>query len=80
MSNLKSRVILLLAFFVASCAADGTICSDSPIGGGGKCKVAEEVDEPLICMVIRTYRGHGEGHFPYLEELLHSLKSQTLSR
>lgn len=80
MPNLKSGFILLLAFCVSSFTAHGTFCSDSPVGGGGQCKVPEEAVEPLICVVVRTYRGHGEGQFPYLEELLHSLKSQTVSR
>ena len=76
----SSSFISFLALLISSYCAKASNHVHSPIKGAGQCNEPQEIGEPLICVVIRTYRGHGEGHFPYLEELLHSLKSQTFSR
>ena len=80
MQNLIRECTLLLALAINLCILQVPVWCHPFIQGESECKVPEKVHEPLICVVIRTYRGHGEGHFPYLEELLHSLRSQTFSR
>lgn len=80
MQNLIRSSTLLLALLIIQCIVQVPVWCHPSIKGDGQCKVRGEVVEPLICVVIRTYRGHGEGNFPYLDELLHSLNSQTFSR
>ena len=80
MQKLVRESTLLLVLLIELCNVQVPVHCHPSIKRDGQCKAPGEVEEPLICVVIRTYRGHGEGDFPYLEELLHSLKRQTFSR
>ena len=78
MSELIKVIVLLLACTIGLCGSQVQACSGQV--EDGQCTKRQEEELPLICVIIRTYRGHGDQHFPYLEELLHSLRSQTHSR
>ena len=80
MPKLKCKVVFLLALCNTLCTSQDSLCPQLPTTGDGLCESPEKNEEPLICVVIRTYRGHGERDFPYLEELLHSIRRQTFSR
>ena len=78
MSELIKAIVLLLACEISLCGSQVQACSGQV--ADGQCTKRQEGELPLICVIIRTYRGHGDQHFPYLEELLHSLRSQTYPR
>ena len=80
MLALIRTAIVALAFWIHLCTAEAPVCYESPMGTSYQSTKRRDSEEPLICVVIRTYRGHGDEEFPYLEELLHSLSSQTYSR
>ena len=75
----SSNFISFLALLISLCCAKSILCLQAPTKDS-QCQEPQKKNEPLICVLIRTYRVRGEGGFPYLEELLHSLKSQTFSK
>jgi hypothetical protein len=67
----RSKALLLLLCVLAACAATHT---------AGQADAGNAIEEPFICVVIRTFWGHGKYGDMALKKLIQSLTAQKHQR